>query len=136
MTTATGQAIAWNYGYCWITGQKLQGRMLQNTNNDNLDWTRIGMWGLGAGEMDGCHELWDSGLQRLLYTSENDDPAHFHFHRGCDAVIGSGTAATSSGPDQGVDTLWQYLPAGIQRNRQALRFSWKQAAVVPRAGLN
>jgi hypothetical protein len=115
MTTATGQAIAWNYGYCWITGQKLQGRMLQNTNNDNLDWTRIGMWGLGAGEMDGCHELWDSGLQRLLYTSENDDPAHFHFHRGCDAVIGSGTAATSSGPDQGVDTLWQYLPAGIQR---------------------
>jgi hypothetical protein len=113
-TTATGQAIALNYGYCWITGQRLQYRVLQNTNNDHLDWTRVGMWGLGEGEMDGCQELWDSGLQRLLYTSENDDPTAFHFHRGCDAVIGSGAAPVSSGPDQGVDGIWTWLPPGVQ----------------------
>ncbi len=114
MATATGQAIALNYGYCWITGQKLNYRTLQNTNNDHLDWTKVGMWALGEGEMDGCEELWDSGLERLLYTSENDSPTTFHFHRGCDAVIGSGTAFSSSGPDQGVDSFWQWMPAGLQ----------------------
>src|SRR5260370_17957164 len=109
-----GAAIALNYGYCWLTGQRLQYRTLLNTNNTYLDYTRIGMWGLGDGEMDGCEELWDSGLQRLLYTSENDDPTHFHFHRGCDAVIGSGQAAVSIGPDQGVDSFWNSLAPGIQ----------------------
>ena len=114
MANTAGQAIALNYGYNWLTGFKGPGRTLLNTGNTYLDYTRIGIWLLGEGEMDGCEELWDSGLQRLLYTSENDDPTHFHFHRGCDAVIGSGQAATSIGPDQGVDTVWNSLPPGLQ----------------------
>ncbi len=111
---ATGAAIALLYGYNWVSGQRLQYRTLTNTNNDHLDYTRVGMWGLGEGEVDGCSELWDSGLQRLLFTSEFADPSAFHFHSGCDAVIGSGTAPVSPGGDQNVDSFWPFFPPGVQ----------------------
>jgi len=110
----TTSAIALNYGFNWITGYRLNYRTLQNTQINSLDWTRVGMWALGAGEMDGCEELWDSGLQRLLFTSEHDDPAKFRFHSGADAVIGEGSSPSSSGGDQGVDQFWTYLPPGVQ----------------------
>ena len=132
---ATGQPIGLLYGPQWATGQKLRGRTLQNTGNNNIEWSRVGAWGLGEGEIDGLDELWDTGTLQLIYTSEFDDPAHFHFHRGTDAVIGSGFAQASTGPDQGVDTFWQYLPPGLQTthdNRVAV-YWWfaKQASLTP-----
>ncbi len=108
-----GGTVALNYGYNWITGQKLQGITLQNTGNVNLDYTRIGFWLLGEGMMDGLVELWDTALGLLYYQSEFDNPAAFHFHPGCDAVIGSGSALVSTGGDQGVDQFWESLPTGL-----------------------
>ncbi len=110
----TTTAIALNYGYNWITGYRLNYRTLQNTGIDTLDYTRVGMWALGAGEMDGCEELWDAGLQRLLFTSEHDDTTKFRFHSGTDAVIGEGSYPSSTGGDQSVDAFWTYLPPGVQ----------------------
>ncbi len=111
---ATGAPIALCYGYNWITGQRVQYRTLQNTNNDHLDWSRVGFWLLGWGEFDGCTEMWDAVLNRLLYTSEIDDPDHFRFHPGCDADIGSGFDPVSTGGDQAVDQFFTLLPPGVQ----------------------
>jgi hypothetical protein len=105
---------ALNYGLNWLTGQKIQSHMLDDTGNSNLDYTRIGFWLLGEGEMDGLNELWDSALGRLLYLNENDNPTQLHFHPGCDSVVGSGQIPTSTGGDQGVDTFWSNLLSGQQ----------------------
>lgn len=112
-TQSTSQAVALNYGFNWITGTKLQGVTLTDTGSDTLDFTRIGFWLLGEGEMDGLDEMWDTGLARLLWQSENDDPTKLHFHQGCDAVVGTGTDLYSIGGDQGCDTFWKYLPPGL-----------------------
>ena len=97
-----------------MTGVKLGGETRLNTVSSTTDFTRIGGWALGEGELDGCQELWDTGLEKKLFNSEFDDPTKFHFHRGCDAVIGGGFSPGSSGPDQGVDSFVQYLPSGVQ----------------------
>ncbi len=135
MPSPTGNAIPLAYGYVWGTGEKVQGITLENTGNDNLDYSRVGAWVLGQDEWDGLEELWDKTLVRKLYTNEYQTQplaitgvnaptnAAFHFHRGCDATIGGGLAPTSIGPDQGVDTLFQYLPSGVQPlcyNRQSM----------------
>jgi len=124
----SGSPIALAYGFQWVTGKRLDYTQLQNTGNSHLDFTRIGFWGLGEGEWDGCNELWINDV--LAYTSEtgsplyppswypytppSDNPWQFHFHRGADSVIGSGLAPASVGPDQGVDVLWKNFPAGVQ----------------------
>jgi hypothetical protein len=86
--------------------------MLQNTGDSHLDFTRVGIWLLGEGEWDGCDELWIN--DGLVWRSEFDDPTQLHFHRGCDATIGSGLNPYSSGPDQGVDSFFSWFPAGEQ----------------------
>jgi hypothetical protein len=131
--------IPLGYGYVFGTGNRVQYYMLQNTGDDNLDYTRVGCWVLGQDEWDGLIELWDKSLDRLFWTNENGpllqqsivfgvatafplNSGSIHYHRGCDAVIGSGLNPTSTGPDQGVDAFWQYLPPGLQPltyNRQA-----------------
>jgi hypothetical protein len=132
MPLTAGSAVPIAYGYQWVTGSKLQGITLTDTGNDNLDYTRVGMWLLGDGEWDGLIELWDTALGRLMLQagSKYDNPNCFQFHSGADAVVGSGFAPTSTGNDQGVDTVWSSLPAGLQPlhyNRWAyytLRLKW------------
>lgn len=109
-----GAAVALSYGYNWLTGNKVQSQMLYNTGNSNLDYTRIGFWVLGEGEMDGLVEMWDTGLGRLLATNEYDNTNWLHFHSGSDALAGGGFAQASIGGDQEVDSFWQHLPAGLQ----------------------
>lgn len=92
-----GGAVPLCYGYAWATGQKIQSATLQHTGNSNLDYTRIGFWLLGEGEWDGLDEMWDTGLGRLLYTSESADPATLHFHPGCDAPRGAFNTSIPSG---------------------------------------
>jgi hypothetical protein len=111
---AAGAAVPLCYGYAWATGQKIQSTTLENTGNVNLDYTRIGFWLLGEGEWDGLDEMWDTGLGRLLYTSETADPNTLHFHSGCDAYKGGGSALVSTGGDQNVDAFWSNLPPGLQ----------------------
>jgi hypothetical protein len=107
----TGAAIPLAYGYVWATGKRAAYYQLQNTGDSDLDFTRVGLWLLGHGEWDGCDELWIN--DNLIWTSELGDTSQFHFHRGADAVIGSGLLPTSQGPDQGVDIFCRYLPSGI-----------------------
>ena len=54
----TGTPIPLSYGYVWATGKRANYYMLENTGNNNMDYTRTGMWLLGHGEWDGCTELW------------------------------------------------------------------------------
>jgi hypothetical protein len=121
----SGSPIALAYGYQWVTGKRLGYTQLQNTGTSDMDFTRIGLWGLGEGEWDGCNELWINDVLTYtsetgspsyppLYTPPSDNPWQFHFHRGADSVIGSGLAPASVGPDQGVDSLWKNFPPGVQ----------------------
>ncbi|QNI34541.1 hypothetical protein H7849_11960 [Alloacidobacterium dinghuense] len=107
----TGTPIPLAYGYAWVTGKRAEYFMLQNTGNKYLDYTRVGIWLLGHGEWDGCNELWIN--DNLIWRSENDQPTQFHFHRGADSIIGSGMTPSSSGPDQGVESFFQYFPSAI-----------------------
>lgn len=100
------------YGFVWSTGKSLMKYMLQNTGSSNLDYTRVAGWALGEGEWDGCNELWINDTK--TWTSEWDDPTQFHFHRGADAVIGSGLTPSSVGPDQGVDSFFSSFPSAVQ----------------------
>lgn len=110
--STTSSPCAWAYGYVWATGKRESYFELQNTGDHNLDFTRIGFWILGEGEWDGCEELWIN--DQFVWKSEFDDPAQFHFHRGTDAVIGSGLVPSSSGPDQGCDSFWSWFPSAVQ----------------------
>jgi hypothetical protein len=135
----TGTPIPLSYGYVWATGKRHAYYMLQDTLNNNMDYTRLGIWLLGHGEWDGPIELWindllawtgnippDSGDtpwldgtsfsgQNWLHGLENNrQPLVFNFHSGCDAVIGSGLTPSSSGADQGCDVLWGQFPSAIQ----------------------
>src|SRR4051794_30714594 len=101
----TGSPIPLGYGYVWGTGKRLNYFQLQNTGDQKLDLTHVGMWALGADEWDGNQELWIN--DELAFTSENDDLSQFLFHRGCDAILGSGLNPTSTGPDQGVDSFFK-----------------------------
>lgn len=112
-SSTTGTPIPLGYGYVWATGKRAAYTMLQDTGNTHLDYTRLGIWLLAHGEWDGCHELWINDT--LTWQSETDDTTQFHFHRGADAVIGSGLAPSSSGPDQGVDNFWTSFPPAINR---------------------
>ena len=130
----TGQPIPLSYGYVWATGKREAYYMLQDTGTAALDYTRAGFWKLGHGEWDGLQELWIDDVlswrgnpqlaaggagswmgwdwyQTLDSTTQN---LVWHFHSGCDAVIGSGLAPHSTGPDQGCDTLWSVFPPAIQ----------------------
>jgi hypothetical protein len=107
-TTNAPAALA--YGYVWVTGKRLSYFELQNTGNDDLDFTRVGFWCLGEGEWDGNEELWINNY--LIWKSEFGDPAQFHFHHGTDATIGSGLVPSSVGPDQGCDSFWKWFPSG------------------------
>jgi hypothetical protein len=111
-STTTSSPVPLSYGYVWATGKRAEYFMLQNTGNTSLDFSRVGIWLLGEGEWDGCHELWIN--DNLVWRSEWDDPTQFHFHRGTDAIIGSGLTPYSSGPDQGVDSFFQWFPSAIQ----------------------
>lgn len=108
----SGSPIALAYGYVWATGKRLAYFMLQNTGNSTLDYTRVGAWALGRGEWDGCIELWINDV--LVWQSETADSTQFHFHRGADAVIGSGLVPNSMGPDQGCDAFWASFPSAVQ----------------------
>jgi hypothetical protein len=110
-STTTNAAIALAYGPVWVTGKRAEYYELQNTGSSNLDFTRVGVWLLGEGEWDGCDELWINDT--LIWRSEWDDTTQFHFHRGCDAVIGSGLSPYSSGPDQGVDSFFSAFPTAV-----------------------
>jgi hypothetical protein len=65
---------------------------------------------LGEGEWDGIDSLWISNLRR-----NPADTTQFHFHAGADGTLGGGLAATSTGPDQGVDSFFALMPGAIQR---------------------
>jgi hypothetical protein len=110
-STTTNAAVPLCYGPVWVTGKRLDYYELQNTGNDNLDYTRVGLWLLGEGEWDGCHELWIN--DNLVWTSEFDDLTQFHFHRGADATIGAGLNPSSVGPDQGVDSFFSQFPTAV-----------------------
>jgi len=110
-STTTNAAIALAYGPVWVTGKRAEYYELQNTGSSDLDFTRVGIWLLGEGEWDGCDELWINDT--LIWRSEWDDTTQFHFHRGCDAVIGSGLSPYSSGPDQGVDSFFSAFPTAV-----------------------
>lgn len=112
-SSTTGTPIPLGYGYVWATGKRFAYFMLQDTGDHHLDYTRVGAWGLGHGEWDGNAGLWIN--DSLVWNSESDDPTQFHFHRGADAVIGSGLNPSSSGPDQGVDSFWASFPPAINR---------------------
>ncbi|MHB2010018.1 MAG: hypothetical protein ACYCOX_18525, partial [Acidobacteriaceae bacterium] len=107
----TGTPIPLAYGYQWATGKRAEYYMTQNTNNEYTDYWRAGIWLLGHGEWDGCVELWINDV--LIWQSENDNPAQFHFHRGSDATMGQPLTPSSQGPDQGVDTIWGVYPPAI-----------------------
>lgn len=111
-STTSGSPVPLQYGYCWGTGKRLAYYMLQNTGNSDLDYTRVGLWALGEGEMDGCEELWINDT--LTWQSEWDDPSEFHFHRGSDAPLTASLTPSSSGPDQNVDSFLSYFPSGVQ----------------------
>ena len=109
-TTSAPAPLAW--GFVWVTGKRLEYYTLQNTGNHNVDFTRVGFWALGEGEWDGNEELWIN--DGFVWASEFADTSQFHFHRGTDSEIGSGTTSFSStGPDQGTDSFWQYFPSGV-----------------------
>lgn len=128
----TGAAVTLGYGYVWVTGQRNAYYMLQQTGLSGLDYTRAGIWLLGEGEWDGPSELWINDQLAWRGTSFGS-PANtwlgwdwqttldypnqdivFHFHCGCDAVIGSGLSPQSIGPDQGCEKLWSIFPPAIQ----------------------
>jgi hypothetical protein len=111
-STTTNAAVPLAYGPVWVTGKRAEYYELQNTGSDNLDFTRVGIWLLGEGEWDGCHELWINDT--LIWTSEYADLTQFHFHRGSDAMLGNYLGGSSSGPDQGVDSFWSLFPTAVQ----------------------
>ncbi|MDR3797956.1 MAG: hypothetical protein P4K93_07375 [Terracidiphilus sp.] len=126
----TGTPIPLSYGYVWATGKRHAYYMLQDTGNNDLDYTRVGIWLLGHGEWDGPSELWLA--DQLTWTGDTtvvnswmgqrwygalDYPKQdivFNFHSGCDATIGAGLTPSSNGPDQGVDVLYAQFPTAIQ----------------------
>ena len=112
-SSTTGSPIPIAYGYQWATGKRVAYVMLQDTGSIHLDYTRAGIWLLGHGEWDGNVEEWIN--DSLVWEGETADPTQFHFHRGADAVIGSGLTPSSSGPDQAVDSFWSSFPPAINR---------------------
>ena len=125
----TGAPIPLDYGYVWVTGKRHAYYMLQETGNWGLDYTRAGFWLLGHGEWDGNQELWindklawrgdttsagNLGGWNWFNALDSKQQIVFHFHSGCDAVIGSGLTPQSNGPDQGCDTLWSLFPPAVQ----------------------
>jgi hypothetical protein len=121
------------YGYAWATGKRFAYYQLgepETTGNQDLDFTRVGLWLLGHGEWDGCQELWindvlvwdgstevQSNWLGQIWTPCLDNASQgmvFNFHRGADSVIGSGLVPRSNGPDQGTDVLFAQLPPAIQ----------------------
>jgi len=78
---------------------------------------------------------WDS----LLYLAANrkaialPDTARVHFHQGYDGTIGGGLAATSTGPDQGVDAFWADLPGGLSKTTFS-QYSWTAVKLDPDPG--
>jgi hypothetical protein len=63
---------------------------------------------LGEGEWEACDRYWLAKVAK-----DPNDAAAFHFHRGADGTLGAGLAATSTGPDQNVDTFYSGLPTGV-----------------------
>lgn len=135
---STGTALPLAYGYVWGTGKRAEYYEIQNTGNSGLDYTRVGRWILGDGEEDGCEELWINdtlvwngnativsnvfGLNWFGCLDGSPQDIVFNFHRGSDAVIGSGLIPSSYGPDQGADILFAQYPSAINptcANRQA-----------------
>lgn len=130
----TGTPIALAYGYVWVTGKRNAYYMLQETGTDALNYTRAGIWLLGHGEWDGCSELWINdqltwagnstaapggegtwmGWDWISTLDSSTQNIVFHFHSGCDSVIGSGLTPQSKGPDQQCDTLWSVFPPAVQ----------------------
>jgi hypothetical protein len=119
-----------SYGFVWVTGKRDAYFQIQDTGNHHMDYTRVGRWMLGHGEWDGPIELWIGdklvwrgnvpGTPATGFSGQNwikalDGGPNFVFnwHSGCDSVIGSGLAPTSSGPDQGVDVLCAQFPSAI-----------------------
>jgi hypothetical protein len=130
----TGTPIPLAYGYVWATGKRHAYYMLQQTGDWGLDYTRVGFWLLGHGEWDGPVSLWINdklawegvsipdprpqgygwhGWDWITALDSQQDIV-FHFHRGCDSVIGSGLAPQSNGPDQQCDRLWSVFPPAVQ----------------------
>jgi hypothetical protein len=64
--------------------------------------------------VDGIDRLWISN-----YRVDPTDTSQFHFHAGSNGTLGGGLAATSVGPDQGVDSVLHLLLPGVP----ALTFS-------------
>lgn len=111
-TQTSGTPMPLCYGFIWATGKRLEYYMTENTGTDTTDWWRVGFWGLGEGEWDGCEGLWINDTH--TWSSEWDDLQQFHFHRGTDAIIGSGLNPSSEGPDQGCDSFWSLFPSALQ----------------------
>lgn len=129
----TGQPLALAWGYNWTTGKRHAYYQLGEpltTGNSGLDYTRLGIWLQGRGEWDGPIECWINdvlvwngnptvvsnalGQQWVGCLDNANQPMVFNFHRGSDAVIGSGLVPSSNGPDQGVDNLYPLFPPAIQ----------------------
>jgi hypothetical protein len=64
---------------------------------------------MGEGKWSALRRLWIAGKRK-----DETDPSIVHFHQGADGTLGGGLAATSTGPDQGVDSFWANFPAGAQ----------------------
>lgn len=127
----TGTPIPLAYGYQWVTGKRTHYYMLQDTGNSWEDFTRVGRWALGHGEWDGPIELWINDVlawnggstpasppfgfsgQNWITATDAGPAMVFNFHRGADSIIGSGLIPSSSGPDQGVDILFEQFPTAI-----------------------
>lgn len=128
----SGTPVPLSYGYVWVTGKRQNYYMLQNTGNDWMDYSRVGMWLLGHGEWDGFNEIWINDLlalrglnptgplpgasgQNWYLALDSKWSLVFNFHSGCDADIDLDMSTfASSGPDQGMDVLWPLFPPAIQ----------------------
>ncbi len=130
---ATGTPVPLSYGYVWATGKRAEYFQLLDIDAPNdmfLNYSRLGIWLLGEGEWDGCTELWINDalvwrgstptqvgfyeMNETICLDNAGQPMVFNFHSGTDAVIGSGLAPTSYGPDQNVDITFALYPPAIQ----------------------
>src|SRR6266446_4289479 len=68
---------------------------------------RVSFFELGEGPWDSILRLWINRKQVALPNT-----AIVHFHQGLDGEIGFGMGASSTGPDQHVDSFYSNLPAG------------------------
>jgi hypothetical protein len=99
------QTLAW--GHCRGSGVVAFTQTRINPGGTGGAQTSIHL--MGEGKWSVLARLWIAGKRKDV-----NDASIVHFHQGDDGTLGGGLAATSTGPDQGVDTFWANFPAGSQ----------------------